>query len=102
MMFEPASKPRVFAVPCGVDFPRALVEGLRNLVRVRRRQDQGVSELAERFPELLQNEDKPPMRPGQLIRLFFQDPLGFGVYALVSLAVRMPIFRSAQRWSRGR
>lgn len=30
MMFEPSSTPRVFAVPCGVDFPRALVEGLRS------------------------------------------------------------------------
>ncbi len=27
-MFEPQKKPRVFAVPCGVDFPRALVDGL--------------------------------------------------------------------------
>ncbi|NSY37379.1 double-strand break repair protein AddB [Leisingera sp. ANG59] len=29
-MFEPSAKPRLFAVSCGVDFPRALVEGLRN------------------------------------------------------------------------
>lgn len=28
MMFDPTPKPRVFAVPCGVDFPRALVTGL--------------------------------------------------------------------------
>ncbi len=28
-MFEPASNPRLFAVPLGVDFPRALVSGLR-------------------------------------------------------------------------
>ena len=97
LSFAPAERIRVSG-----RYHWPMVEGLRNLVRVRRRQDQGVSELAERFPELLQNEDKPPMRPGQLIRLFFQDPLGFGVYALVSLAVRMPIFRSAQRWSRGR
>ncbi len=27
-MFKPSSQPRVFAVPCGVDFPKALVEGL--------------------------------------------------------------------------
>ncbi|OBY25888.1 double-strand break repair protein AddB [Leisingera sp. JC1] len=32
-MFEPSAKPRVFAVPCGVDFPRALVEGLRDRAR---------------------------------------------------------------------
>ncbi len=27
-MFSPSSLPRLFAVPCGVDFPRALVDGL--------------------------------------------------------------------------
>ncbi|MBT8153618.1 double-strand break repair protein AddB [Epibacterium ulvae] len=27
-MFEPSSEPRIFAVPCGVDFPKALVDGL--------------------------------------------------------------------------
>lgn len=27
-MFEPQDKPRLFALPCGVDFPRALVNGL--------------------------------------------------------------------------
>ncbi|UWQ74776.1 double-strand break repair protein AddB [Leisingera sp. M658] len=29
MMFEPSAKPRVFALPCGVDFPHALADGLR-------------------------------------------------------------------------
>ncbi|MFW8593802.1 double-strand break repair protein AddB [Cribrihabitans neustonicus] len=28
MMFEPAAKPRLFALPCGVDFPKGLVQGL--------------------------------------------------------------------------
>lgn len=28
MMFDPSPTPRVFALPCGVDFPRALVDGL--------------------------------------------------------------------------
>ncbi|MFW8633921.1 double-strand break repair protein AddB [Cribrihabitans pelagius] len=28
MMFEPSPKPRLFALPCGVDFPKALVQGL--------------------------------------------------------------------------
>ncbi|QAX31494.1 double-strand break repair protein AddB [Leisingera sp. NJS204] len=28
-MFEPSAKPRVFALPCGVDFPYALTDGLR-------------------------------------------------------------------------
>ena len=32
-MFEPTDKPRVFALPCGVDFPRALVDGLLDRFR---------------------------------------------------------------------
>lgn len=28
MMFEPSKTPRLFALPCGTDFPRALVDGL--------------------------------------------------------------------------
>ncbi|MGE4325502.1 MAG: hypothetical protein AB7E21_05250, partial [Pseudodonghicola sp.] len=27
-MFDPGDTPRVFALPCGVDFPRALIDGL--------------------------------------------------------------------------
>lgn len=32
-MFEPSEKPRVYGVPLGVDFPKALVEGLRTRTR---------------------------------------------------------------------
>jgi len=32
-MFEHTDKPRLFALPCGVDFPRALVDGLRDRFR---------------------------------------------------------------------
>ena len=28
MRFEPQDTPRLFSVPCGVDFPRALVQGM--------------------------------------------------------------------------
>lgn len=28
MQFEPQDTPRLFSVPCGVDFPRALVQGM--------------------------------------------------------------------------
>ncbi|EBA15971.1 glycosyl transferase, group 2 family protein [Roseobacter sp. SK209-2-6] len=79
-----------------------LVEGFRNLVRVRRRQNEGVAELAQRFPHLLQNEDKSELTITELLRLMRQDCLGFAVYALLSLAVKSPLFPSSQRWTRGR
>lgn len=79
-----------------------MVEGFRNLVRVRRRQNAGVTELAARFPQLMQNEDKPALPLARLLRMLLRDPVGFASYALVSLAVKSPLFRSGQRWVRGR
>ncbi|MGR3617157.1 MAG: double-strand break repair protein AddB [Paracoccaceae bacterium] len=66
-MFEPADKPRVFALPCGVDFPRSLVDGLlarnagqppENLARVElivntTRMQRRVSQLFDEQPALL-------------------------------------------------
>lgn len=79
-----------------------MVEGFRNLTRVRRRQNAGVNELAEKYPQLLRNDDKPDLPPLQLLHLLLRDPIGFVTYALVSLAVKSPLFRSKQRWTRGR
>lgn len=77
------------------------VEGFANLVRVRRRQNAGVTELGQRFPELMRNEDKSPLPPGRLLRLALRDPVGFAVYGGVAVATRLPIFRGG-RWARGR
>lgn len=74
-----------------------LVEGLANLVRVRRRQDAGVAELARAYPGLMANEAKAPAR---LWPLLTAAPLGFAVYALVRLAVRFG--PKPRDWSRGR
>lgn len=79
-----------------------LVEGFRNLTRVRRRQNAGVRELAERFPHLLANDDKRRISMTKLLGLAARDPLGFCIYALVSVAVKTPLFRSQNRWTRGR
>jgi glycosyltransferase involved in cell wall biosynthesis len=86
-------------VPAGYEWP--LVEGWSNLVRVRRRQDAGVAEIARRFPELMANEDKPPFRAGEILRRAAGDPLAFAVYGGVAAAVRLTA-RRAQGWSRGR
>lgn len=79
-----------------------LVEGFRNLTRVRRRQNAGVAELAETHPKLLENDDKANPNWRETLHLFGQDPSGFAAYALVTLAVKTPLFRSTQRWTRGR
>ncbi|MDJ0820363.1 MAG: glycosyltransferase [Paracoccaceae bacterium] len=87
----------------GVPSPYAwpLVEGLAALIRVRRRQDAGVQEVAQKFPQLTRNDDKPPFPLAAKLRLALRDPIGFAVYAGVALAVRLSPAR-AQSWSRGR
>jgi glycosyltransferase involved in cell wall biosynthesis len=77
-----------------------MVEGWRALVRVRRRQDAGVAEIARRFPELMRNEDKPRFGLARLLGILLTDPAGFAVYFGVALAVRLPAREAG--WSRGR
>lgn len=80
------------------DWP--MVEGLAALVRVRRRQDRGVAELRELAPGLLEREGKPALGGAGLAGLALRDPVGFGVYAAVSLAVRLR--RGSDGFTRGR
>ena len=78
-----------------------IVEGWGNLVRVRRRQDRGVQEIARKFPKLLANDDKPPFPASRKLAMALKDPIGFAVYSGVALAVRVTP-DSAPDWSRGR
>lgn len=86
-------------VPAPYTWP--MVEGLRTLVRVRRRQDQGVAEIARLYPHLLAHDDKA--RPGKawLLRRLIADPLAFAAYAAVTLAVRAG-WGAQSGWVRGR
>lgn len=77
-----------------------MVEGFRALVRVRRRQDAGGREIAAKYPELVANEGKPPVTPGDHLGLILTAPVSYAVYIAVSLAVRLDT--SHQDWSRGR
>lgn len=52
-----------------------LVEGLRNLIRVRRRQNAGVDEIEDRFPELIGNDAKGGLEKVGLSKLLRQRPL---------------------------
>jgi glycosyltransferase involved in cell wall biosynthesis len=77
-----------------------MVEGLRNLVRVRRRQDAGVEEVYKYYPTLRPNEAKRPVGGAELVRIALREPIGFVVYALVRLLVRLQPTETG--WSRGR
>jgi glycosyltransferase involved in cell wall biosynthesis len=76
-----------------------MVEGLRTLVRVRRRQDAGSAEIAALYPDLMVNDDKA--KP-DILSLAKADPTGFAAYAFVSLLVRLGTPFAGSGWSRGR
>ncbi|WP_108813423.1 glycosyltransferase family 2 protein [Loktanella sp. Alg231-35] len=84
-------------VPATYTWP--LVEGFAALVRVRRRQDAGVAELAQLYPGILDREGKSPVTLGLMMRLAISDPVGFLTYVGVSIAVRR---KGETSWSRGR
>ncbi len=77
-----------------------MVEGFSTLVRVRRRQDAGVAQIAAQFPMLLKNDTKERVTPALVLRLALTDPLGLAVYLAVHLAVRRG--RDDGTWTRGR
>ena len=83
-----------------------MVEGLRNLVRVRRRQDRGVQQIATLYPGLFRNDDKIRVTALGLAALARRSPLGFLAYGVVALGVRSPFFASREDrrkdWVRGR
>lgn len=93
LSFAPSERIQVTA-----SYQWPLVEGFGNLVRVRRRQDKGVSQLRALHPKLFENEGKSPLKLGPLV---VGDPLGFAVYGAVSLAVKLGAGQSTA-WTRGR
>lgn len=97
LSFAPEERLRL---PAEYSWP--MVEGFTNLVRVRRRQDDGVFEIGRRFPHLLVNDGTPGLGAAGLLRCALRDPAGFAAYAAVKLVVRTPFARSRQHWVRGR
>lgn len=69
-----------------------VVDGFAGLVRMRRRQEAGLAEIATRFPRLLSNRD-----PGRETRPLWQcalaQPLAFVAYCSVRGAARLPLRR---------
>ncbi|QYK43421.1 MAG: glycosyltransferase [Paracoccaceae bacterium] len=95
LLFTPAER-----LECPATYQWPMIEGFAALVRVRQRQDAGVAEIARLHPALLANEGKHRLRLSGLLRLAVSDPVGFAVYAMVSLAVRLR--PAAAGWVRGR
>lgn len=80
------------------DWP--IAEGFRALIKVRKRQDVGVEEIARLYPDCLANDDKQTLGAQGKMVLALRDPLGFLTYAGVALAVRLS--PAPRDWSRGR
>lgn len=96
LLFSPDQRVRVEA-----PYQWPLVDGFSNLVRVRRRQNAGVEEIAQLYPELLQNDDKLPVTRLQMLKLALRNPISFCVYASVQLIVKLRPAQS-KAWQRGR
>lgn len=94
--------PERIGVAPGYDWP--MIEGFAGLVRVRRRQDAGVAEIARLWPELMAREGKPPLGLSGALRLALAQPTGFVVYAAVLAAVRTgaAMGQGGGAWARGR
>lgn len=94
-LFRPEER---IEVQSGYNWP--LVEGFTQLVRVRRRQDTGNSELHRRYPHLKVNDDKEHFGAYDCFLLALANPVDFAVYAGVKAAVRLrPQKRTG--WARG-
>ena len=85
-------------VPARYHWP--MIEGFSGLVRVRRRQDAGVTEVRRLYPALCAHESTARLTPARIARLFLTVPVGFITYALVHVAVRLG--RHDKTWTRGR
>lgn len=94
--FAPAERVMVAA---GYDWPVA--PGFAALLRVRRRQNRGVAEIAALYPALMRNEDKGVPGLRGVARWAVADPVGFAVYGAVSVLVALVPARDTA-WSRGR
>lgn len=77
-----------------------MVEGFRNLVKVRRRQDAGVTQIAYLYPALEQNDSKRQLSIFDTLKLFLENPVNFIIYAAVQLTVRL--HEGGEEWTRGR
>ncbi|MFC3118053.1 glycosyltransferase [Jhaorihella thermophila] len=81
--------------PVPEDYVWPIAGNFAQLVRSRRRQDEGLAEIRRLLPEGAARSGPTAPSGGELLRLFLSDPVGFAVYASVALAVRTPLFFQA-------
>lgn len=93
--FEPARRKLVDA---SYNWP--IAEGFAALVRVRRRQDYGVVEVTDAFPQIAKNDGTPGLGVAGYLRLMLRDPIGFAAYVGVALTVK--IQGPDREWTRSR
>lgn len=96
LLFAPQER---IEVDAGYVWP--LVEGFPALVRVRRRQDEGLAELSQLYPDLQRNEGKQGISRGRHLSLLASRPVDYTVYVAVRMATRVKGRRN-DRWARGR
>lgn len=78
-----------------------LVDGLKNLIKVRRRQNAGVNELAKLYPEIFANDSKLRFTLPAALKAAMRHPLGALVYGFVSISVKITVDQGSE-WKRGR
>ncbi|MEM7318231.1 MAG: glycosyltransferase [Pseudomonadota bacterium] len=84
------------------DYSWPITEQFSNLVRVRRRQNEGLAEIHTLLPDLVARSE--PTKPGlrETVELMLRDPIGFSVYSAVAVTVKSPLLRNRSTWERGR
>lgn len=87
-------------ISCNAPYYWPMIEGFGALVRVRRRQNNGVAEIAARYPDVMAREAKARMGFRGLLRRALADPVGFAAYGAVSVVVALR--RGGADWTRGR
>jgi glycosyltransferase involved in cell wall biosynthesis len=95
LQFNPGER-----IGCAGTYSWPMIEGFAALARVRRRQDAGVAQIVELYPEILAREGKARLGLRGLLGRAVADPVGFAVYAAVSLVVKTR--RGGADWTRGR
>lgn len=81
------------------DYFWPMAEGFTQLVRTRRRQNRGMAQLLEQFPELSQTTGARPAASA-VLGIAMSDPFGFAVYMGVNLSTKLR--NSGNEFTRGR
>lgn len=77
-----------------------MVEGLANLITVRRRQDVGVLEVYSKYPSIRKNENKKRNNIISISNLAVRFPISFSIYMFIFIAAHLKSGESG--WNRGR